>query len=60
MFGELLTTNQQDALNDSDIEIIETLCSKATSKAVQLTDNKLELKPIVKLENIKTEIKSEF
>ena len=27
---------------------------------MQLTDNKLELKPIVKLENIKTEIKSEF
>ena len=60
VFGELLPTDQQDALNDSDIEIIETLCSKATSKVVQLTDNKLELKAVVKLENIKMEIKSGF
>ena len=59
VFGEPLT-DQRDELNESDIEVIETLCSEAT--AVQTTET-TDVKPkvqIVKQEKIKMEVKSEF
>ena len=56
VFGEPLT-DQRDELNESDIEVIETLCSEAT--VVQTTDVKPKVQ-IVKQEKIKMEVKSEF
>ena len=57
VFGEPLNMDQQEELNESDIEIIETFCSEPTS--VQTMDVKPKVL-IVKQEKIKTEVKSEF
>ena len=46
-------------LNDSDVEILENLFSELTVNTMEETVPKA-LKPVVKLERIKQEVKSEF
>ena len=59
VFGDQIVDNQCVELNDSNVKILEHLSSELTANTME-TRNTKELKPIVKLERIKMEVKSEF